>query len=157
MANQHLYFTKTKYYPLKAFFPSLAMSICSINDIDANEAIILVTGIANPQPLVEIVNSYSTHVQTCIFPDHHQFTLADIQLIDAKFRKVSTLSRRILTTEKDAMRLKLLDFLPDAWRPFLYYIPVSIEFLFEQGENFDSRILTHVVSTININKKNAKN
>ena len=157
MASQHLYFTKIKYYPLEAFFPSLAKPSCSLNEIDADETIILVSGIADPQPLVEAINSYNAHVQTCIFPDHHQFTLADIQSIDARFRKISTSGKRILTTEKDAMRLKTLEFLPDEWKPFLYYLPVSIEFLFDQGENFDSRILTHVVSTININKKNVKN
>jgi len=157
MASQHLYFTKIKYYPLKALFPSLAVCPCSLSEIDANEALLLITGIADPQPFIETVKSYNTHVQTCIFPDHHAFTRADIQHIDEKFQKISLTEKRIITTEKDAMRLQTISFLPDGWKPFLYYLPVSIAFLFDQNESFDSRILTHIMSTINIKRKNVKN
>lgn len=157
MANQHLYFTKIKYYPLEPLFPSLALFPCSLNEIDEDEALLLITGIADPQPLIETVQIYNSHLCTCIYPDHHQFTSADILSIKVKFQKITLKRKRILTTEKDAMRLKTLDFLPEEWKPLIYYLPVSIEFLFDQGESFDLRILTHIVSTINIYRKNARN
>ena len=157
MASQHLYFSKIQYYPLKALFPSVALHPCPLNEIDADETVILIAGIADPQPFIEMVQSYNANIQTCIFPDHHAFSLEDMQYMDKKFRNLSSKKTRIITTEKDAMRLKTLVFLPDKWKPYIYYLPVSVEFLFDQGESFDLRILTHVMSTINIIRKNARN
>ena len=157
MASQHLYFTNIKYYPLKALFPSMVMPSCPLHAIEADETVILIAGIADPQPFIKTVKLYNTHIQTCIFPDHHTFSLEDMQHINEKFLNTSSKKTRIITTEKDAMRLKTLDFLPEEWKPYIYYLPVSVAFLFDQGESFDLRILTHVMSTINIIRKNARN
>ena len=156
MASQRLYFSEIKYHGLEALFPSQVSSPCSLDGLGDNENILLVMGIANPQPLIDDMKSYSKNVRTCIFSDHHDFTQADIEHIDSVFRKMPS-PRRIVCTEKDAVRLKTLDFLPKEWAPFLYYRPISVGFLFDRGENFDSRMLKHVISTININKENVKN
>lgn len=156
MANQRLYFSDIRYHRIEAVFPTQALSPCLLTELDANEHILLVIGIANPQPFIEKMRAYSENVRTCIFSDHHAFEPTDIQRIDAEFQKMPP-TRRIICTEKDAMRLRALDFLPEAWKSALYYLPISVEFLFDRGENFDSRILKHVISTININKKNVKN
>ena len=155
MASQRLYFSEIKYHGIKALFSS-GTPACSLNKLDANESLLLITGIANPQPLIDNMKIYSKIIQTCIFPDHHNFTTADIERIDSVFRKMSP-PYKIICTEKDAVRLKSLDCLPEKWKPFLYYLPISVGFLFDRGENFDSRILKHVISTININKENVKN
>ena len=157
LASQHLYFTKIKYYPLEPLFPSLALHPCSLNELNEHEELLLVTGIAEPQPFFDKIRSYRSHFRVCIFPDHHHFTLDDIHNIDVEFQKMRSNSKRIITTEKDAMRLKTMDQLPEQWKPFLYYLPISIEFLFDQGEDFDSRLQKHVISSINIYKKNVKN
>jgi len=156
MASQRLYFSDIKYHRIEAVFPSQALFPCSLTELDTNEHILLVIGIANPQPLIEKISTRFENVQTCIFPDHHAFEQSDIQTIHMKFQKMPP-ARRIICTEKDAMRLKSLNFLPEEWKPFLYYLPISVEFLFDCGEDFDSRIIKHVISTININKKNVKN
>lgn len=155
MANQRLYFSDVKYHRLEAVFPQ-ASSPCSPEELGANENILLVAGIANPQPLIEKIKLYSDNVRTCIFSDHHHFEPSDIERIAVEFRKLPS-PRRILCTEKDAMRLRVLPSLPEEWKASLYYLPISMEFLFDRSENFDSRILKHVISTININKKNVKN
>ena len=157
MASQHLYFSKIKYYPLEPLFLSLALYPCSLNELTDNEEILLLTGIAEPQPLFDKIKAYRSHFRVCIFPDHHLFTLEDIHNINVEFQKMTSPNKRIITTEKDAMRLKTMELLPETWKPFLYYLPISIEFLFDQGEDFDSRIQKHVISSINIYKKNVKN
>jgi tetraacyldisaccharide 4'-kinase len=103
------------------------------------------------------MKSYTPNIRKCIFPDHHNFNLSDIKHIDGVFQRMPMGKRKIVCTEKDAMRLKALDFLPEDWKSSLYYLPICMEFLFDRGESFDSRILKHVISTININKKNVKN
>lgn len=156
MASQHLYFSDIKYHRIEAVFPLQAQYPCSLAELNATENILLIVGIANPQPLVEKIKLYSGNVHTCIFSDHHDFDQSDIKRITVEFQKMSS-PRRIICTEKDAMRLRTLDFLPEEWKASLYYLPISVEFLFDRAESFDSRILKHVISTININKKNVKN
>ena len=154
LASQRLYFSEIKYHRMEAAFP-VSPSI-SLDEISADEHFILIAGVANPQPLIDKMKLYSRNIQTFIFPDHHDFTLQDIERIDSAFHSMSS-PPRIICSEKDAMRLKTLPFLPETWKPLLYYLPISVGFLFEKGVNFDSRILKHVISTLNINKENVRN
>ena len=156
LASQSLYFSEVKYYQMKALFPLTALKPCSLDEHIGNENTLLIAGIANPQSLVEKLELYFKNIQKFIFSDHHDFTQQDIERIDAKFRAMPS-PRRIICTEKDAMRLKNLEFLPQEWKSCLYFLPISMGFLFERGDSFDSKILKHVISTININKKNVKN
>lgn len=72
----------------------------------------LVTGIANPKPLLEHLDSLKLSYNHMSYPDHHAFTekeLIELQKLDC-----------ILTTEKDYMRLKgKLKDVP------LYYLPIK--------------------------------
>ena len=150
-ASQRLYFSTVRYHGIKAVFPYETLSLCSPDEFDPNEDVLLIAGIANPQPLIDKMKSSCRKVHACIFPDHHDFTQQDIEYIDSVFSKLPA-KNRIICTEKDAMRLKTLDYLPEKWKSYLYYLPISVDLLFDQRENFDSRILKHVISTININK-----
>ena len=157
LASQHLYFSKIEYYPLKPFSPSLALHPCLLEELTDEDEILLIAGVAKPQLFFDKLSSCNPHIYACIFPDHHLFTLSDIQKIDLEFQKMTSPNKRIITTEKDAIRLKTVEFLPEKWKPYLYYVPIHVEFLFEKGEEFDLRIQKHVISTININIKNVKN
>lgn len=76
----------------------------------------LVTGIARPDPLVEFLTDRQLRFVHRRFPDHHNFSTAEITtLAGEKF---------ILTTEKDFMRLR--PYLP-AER--LFYLPIRQTFL----------------------------
>jgi tetraacyldisaccharide 4'-kinase len=156
-ANQNLYLTKIKYGHLEPLFPVSESQSRSLDELSAGDEIMLITGIANPQPLIDKIKSLAPCVRPFIFPDHHYFTSSEIEKMDTAFREMTSENRRIITTEKDAERLKSNENLPQQWKPFLYYLPIAVEFLFEQGKDFDSRIVKHVVSAININNKNVKN
>ena len=58
--------------------------------------------------------------------------------------------RIIITTEKDAVRLKDADGLSDDVRRHLYALPLHVAFMLEQGQLFDDKILGYV-------QKNARN
>ncbi len=87
----------------------------------------LVTGIANPQPFVQFLNSKKANFQHSEFPDHHSFSDKELKELDT--------NDRILTTEKDYMRLR--NFLPASK---LYFLPIKVKFLNNQQEDFDNRI-----------------
>ena len=68
--------------------------------------VLLVTGIANPQPLIdELSQNYS--VEIIQFDDHHSFNQKDIEKIHQKFDTFVQETSIILTTEKDYTRLKM--------------------------------------------------
>ncbi len=80
---------------------------------------LLVTGIANPQPLVNFLHAQGMRFQHMAFGDHHNFTVADIERIEE-----SADGKIILTTEKDFMRLA-----PRISDAPLFYLPVAHAFI----------------------------
>jgi len=85
--------------------------------------IVLLTGIANPKPLLDYLTNKHGQVDHLSYPDHHAFTSFDYLEIKAKFSKIKTKDAILVTTEKDAQRLavdKLVD-IP------LYYIPIAMD------------------------------
>jgi tetraacyldisaccharide 4'-kinase len=68
------------------------------------EQILLVTGIANPEPLYEHLKKM-VNVELLSFPDHHDFTTKDIRKIHNLFDTFATQNKCIVTTAKDVPRL----------------------------------------------------
>lgn len=89
--------------------------------------VLLLTGIANNQHIVEYLNSITQVVDTITFSDHHNFTEKDKIQIKNHYNKFSESNTILLTTEKDAMRLQ--DFETD-----IYVLPIDIE-VHQYGEN----------------------
>ncbi|WP_010522150.1 tetraacyldisaccharide 4'-kinase [Aquimarina agarivorans] len=77
----------------------------------------LVTGIANPTPLVNHLNELEATFVHLNFPDHHVFS-------DREIKKISS-HQFILTTQKDFMRLKDIEILKEK----LFYLPIKVKFL----------------------------
>jgi len=88
----------------------------------------LVTGIANPKPMVDHLKSRDFNFEHSSFPDHHTFSSSELNEIKKK--------DIILTTEKDYMRLqnKLDKFA-------LYYLPIKTLILNDQEMFFRNSIL----------------
>ncbi len=89
--------------------------------------VLLLTGIANNQHIIEYLNSITQVVDTITFSDHHNFTEKDKIQIKNRYNKFSKSNTILLTTEKDAMRLQ--DFETD-----IYVLPIDIE-VHQYGEN----------------------
>ena len=88
----------------------------------------LVTGIANPKPLVEFLKIHNLKFIHRSFPDHHDFTKSEINDLDQK--------EIILTTEKDYMRLQ-----PFIKNAKLFYLPITISFLNNTADQFIAKIV----------------
>ncbi|MDY0781091.1 tetraacyldisaccharide 4'-kinase [Tenacibaculum sp. IB213877] len=77
----------------------------TINELK-NKQVLLVTGIANPNPLLEFLKIKEVQFTHLKFPDHHNFTSEDILKINTTFQEIELEDKLMLTTEKDFMRLK---------------------------------------------------
>ena len=65
-----------------------------------------------------------------IFSDHHNFVKNDIIELIRKIKTSADPSRTIVvTTEKDAMRLRNIPGLPKSLMRRIFYLPVSVKFL----------------------------
>ncbi|WP_332025741.1 tetraacyldisaccharide 4'-kinase [Kaistella sp.] len=99
--------------------------------------ILLITGIANPKPLISHLAKFSQRVKHLKFKDHHNFSDQDIKNIVAEYKKLGEY-KIILTTEKDYVRLKTFDYLRD----LVYYWPINVNI--DKREDFDRTVLAYV-------------
>lgn len=73
----------------------------------AGKDVMLVCGLANPEPLIEFLKEIAGKVHTSLFKDHHPYSVADAIAIKKKFTALSAQGVLcILTTRKDAVRLQ---------------------------------------------------
>ena len=107
-------------------------------------AILIVTGIAYPRLIPEYLKQFTSETEFISFPDHHNFTIADIRTIMGKFELLKSEKKVIITTEKDAVRFAELPDLDDRFKDSLYYLPVKVKFLDEEGKLFNKKILNYV-------------
>ena len=141
---QELYFSRFKYGMLKPLFPENIDGMKTLSALTGEEQVLLVTGIASPAPLVKEVESYTPHVQLLAFDDHHNFTPKDLQQIKEQFLHLAEKKRFIITTEKDATRLKSHPALDEVLKPYIYVLPIEIEILQNQQYIFDQNIIDYV-------------
>lgn len=153
---QHLFFTTLKYCPLKPVFPE-ANPIASI-DFNTKPSedeeqplphVLLITGIASPRQMVEDIKSYCKSITHISFADHHNFTPSDAESINFAYKMIQK-PCIIITTEKDAVRMSQLKVLSNIVKENLYYLPIEINFLQDDGEKFNQLILSYV-------QKNSRN
>ena len=116
-------------------------------DIRRLDGVLAVTGIANPEPLLAEMKRY-TKVQSIAFPDHHGYTKRDIERISGIFGDMPGKNKIIVTTEKDAVRLRgLTGDLP------IYIIPIEVAFHKEKDLDFDQIIESSVRENISFLSK----
>lgn len=147
---QQLYFSTYQYGKIKHLFSGKELSEDFYKD--NSYSVLVVTGIANPLPVYEYINKYADDVKYLSFPDHHNFSVQDIELIIKKLEETERENKIIITTEKDSVRLTDMPGLPDELKEALYYLPVRVKFLNETEKLFDKKMLNYVGE----NKSNRK-
>ncbi|MCK5823282.1 MAG: tetraacyldisaccharide 4'-kinase [Bacteroidales bacterium] len=140
---QQLYFTKIKYKDLMSVYNS--ETSVSLNNCKAeNYSFLLITGIANPKPLKKYLNKFSKNVQHIGFRDHHSFSKRNLEKIIKEFERIQNDKKIIITTEKDAMRLSELKNIDLFSKLPVFYLPIEIEFLNNEGDKFNKRIIDFI-------------
>lgn len=133
--EQPLYFTRIQYQKALPVFP----------DGDSHylysQKVTLVSGIANDTPLRQYLSDTYKIVGRLSFPDHHRYTKRDIRAIAAAARNCPTAC--LMTTEKDAQRLRDVPEVPPELSQRLFYLPIEAVFLSPEEEaNFVQYLLS---------------
>ncbi len=109
-------------------------------ELDAETEVLLVTGIARVDYLVENLSQRVKAVTTLAFEDHRIFSNYDVAHVKTLFDQMTGRKKVILTTEKDATRLELhKDYIVDN-QLNIFAIPVEVKFLFDEQAAFDEEI-----------------
>jgi len=144
---QQLFFTTIKYEPMRPLFEGTER-IERLEEL-TDKNILLLTGIASPKQIYYDLKPYANSLLPLRYGDHHNFKKKDIIRINAEFDALPS-PKLIVTTEKDAVRLKDVEGLSPEARQNLYVLPISIEFMLQGEESFNEKIIGYV-------RKNSRN
>ncbi|MEO6851219.1 MAG: tetraacyldisaccharide 4'-kinase, partial [Mucilaginibacter sp.] len=136
---QSLFFTAITYLPLQDIDGNKSDTV-----IDADTTVFLLTGIANPLPLLLHIKSYTSQVIHHNYPDHHRFSLKNITKLAGEFSACTAQKKVIVTTEKDAQRLVEHELLPLIKTLPILVMPIGISFLNEGEQEFGKLVTEHV-------------
>jgi tetraacyldisaccharide 4'-kinase len=150
--NQFLYFTTFRYGSPEPVF-NVKLKKYILDDLAALKTVILlVTGIVNPTPLYERLITCCISIEHLHYPDHHEYLKTDLDRIENCFNKLNGELKLIITTEKDAVKIRNLNNVSGTIKNNLYFIPVEVTFLDEKREEFDETILNYVTKNKRISR-----
>lgn len=104
--------------------------------------VLLVSGIANPDPLKKYLQETTGTYDEILYSDHHIFSIDDWNDIAKRFNNMQAGNKIVLTTEKDAVRLIKFDQQLQALP--VYVLPIEVQFLFEEEKAFTQLITTFI-------------
>jgi tetraacyldisaccharide 4'-kinase len=134
--KQKVFFSSLLYAPeIKSVFGSEKLPL------KAELNVLLVTGIADASGIKVYIEDQTKLIRHLGFSDHHNFSSSDIKGIVEIFSTIAYENKIIITTEKDAMRLReheALKKLP------LYYLPVEVVFHENDKKEFNKLIVQYV-------------
>ncbi|GAA4330627.1 tetraacyldisaccharide 4'-kinase [Mucilaginibacter gynuensis] len=136
---QSLFFTSIAYQPLKNLKGDAVQQV-----IDGDTTVFILTGIANPAPMLNYIGQQSRHIIHHNYPDHHRFTLKNISKLADEFSACTAQKKLIITTEKDAQRLGEQELADQVNKLPVLVLPIGIKFLNEGQQQFDQLIINYV-------------
>lgn len=133
LSKDRIFFSEVIYGDLKGLFGAIWKPV---------DQIILVTGIAQPEPLYRFLAG-NHPVEAIKFPDHHAFTREDIQQILQKVATFAHQSCAVVTTEKDAVRFaEWKELILESGIPFFVQ---NISLKIDREEDFKDLLKNYVV------------
>ena len=142
-AEENLFFSGIQYGNLTGLFTGEQLNA----EVLDYKKIFLLTGIANPKPLLDYLGQFSAGIVHHDYPDHHSFSSGNLSKLVEAFHQDPAKEKIIITTEKDAQRLfdvtikELLLDLP------VFYLPINIVIEADHKDKFDQKILKYVADT----------
>lgn len=134
--RQKLFFTSVENLPLEPLFDSF--NVIGVNDWSQN--VVLLTGIANGGAMMHHIRNRYQRITHLKYADHKHFTEEDMLKLQQTVER--TQATVVITTEKDAARLRELGCYPEELKPITVYLPIRVTM--EDTESFNQYILNYV-------------
>lgn len=144
LPHQELFFSTIKYGSLKPVFP-----LEEYNPLQLTEqlSIIALAGIANPAPFFNFLKKRGNVERTISLGDHQPYQEKKIKAIFDLLWQIPNKAKAIVTTEKDAARLKEFAHLPQEMKRYFYYLPIEMDFLEGYKNDFNLKVQAYVNKT----------
>lgn len=139
--HQRIYFSKVKYsqlVPLSVFSnkASGAVAFCSL---EQKAPVVMLCGIANPEPLEQYIGEHFRLVDKLVYPDHYTFSKEDINnwlALSISIIEEIGVAPYFICTEKDAVRLSsLIHDIEPSLLERIYYQPIEVEIV-DKAQDF---------------------
>ncbi|MDZ7738810.1 MAG: tetraacyldisaccharide 4'-kinase [Bacteroidales bacterium] len=142
--EQHLFFTGLSYEEPAYIFNDQKQAPDMKRISEELNNVLLITGIAEPGPLLQYLSAYKLDITHLKYPDHHLYRLQDYKNITDTYLSLPEGRRCIITTEKDAIRLREGICEKDFPDERLFYLRINVEFLNNDADEFNKFILNYV-------------
>ncbi len=136
--HQRLFFTCLQYGALYDMFTQEPVTV------SPDATLLLVCGIARPSPLVQHLKEHYKEVFLLPFPDHYYYSNNDLEKISKELKDLPGTQKLVVTTEKDAVRLHLLQARLLELGLQIAVMPVEISFLSGEGNSFNNYIFDYI-------------
>ena len=139
LPEQELYFSTFEYGKI---YPVFEKNI-EAPEIIRTTTVFIVTGIENPEPMHRYLETLTEKIVKFNFPDHYGFSKNDLEEIEQKFNDTEG-EKIIVTTEKDAARLKSNSFISDQIKNNIFALPLEVKILLGEEEKLINKIYDYV-------------
>ena len=93
--------------------------------------LVAVTGIGQPERFFRALQEVGSEIASgCVYPDHYRYSEKDLESLEAEAGRLDV--RTIVTTEKDAVRIRALGRPPESWWA------ARLDLVIDDGEAFES-------------------
>lgn len=137
LPKQQVFFTSIGYRGFYDFFSGESVTLSQ------NAHLVLVSGIARPEPLLDYLRTQAKQVHLLRYPDHHYFTASDLDEMQDTVRGWSVADKAIVVSEKDAVRLALHQETIRQWGINVYVLPIQVKFL-NNADVFDHSVFEYI-------------
>jgi tetraacyldisaccharide 4'-kinase len=140
---QEIYFTSFAYGKLTHVFNKRNMIPEDFYNNHEIFTILLFTGIAYSKPIVDYLKKYTQDIRHLKFGDHSEYTQNRVKKIINNFRSINNEKKIIITTEKDAIKLREIEEIDQTFVSNTFYIPIEVKVI-DKEEEFNEQILQYV-------------
>jgi tetraacyldisaccharide 4'-kinase len=137
LPHQQLFFSTIKYG-----VPHHILNPQQTYHLHKNLEVLLVTGIANVEPLKRYILDNTYTYERMSYGDHHIFSIDDLTDIQKRFAKITNSQKIIITTEKDAVRL--MKFKTELQEMPLFVLPIEHQILFDEEAKFRETVTSFI-------------
>jgi tetraacyldisaccharide 4'-kinase len=135
---QRLFYSTYQYNELQAIYTNQTMQLTPDMEI------LVVSGIAQPKPMLSYLSQCVASVTAMSFPDHHHFTKKDWEKIQKRFNEITNPNKCIVVTEKDAAKLCTQAMVPESIKNNVWALPIKVSFLQDAEQEFNKIIIDYV-------------